>query len=94
MRRRTGKGRIMKFTRYVAWLIVGAGLSGLNSLPAAQSDYPNKPVRFIVPFPPGGNVDLMARAIGQKLSENFGSFIKTEVAKWAKVVKIAGIRLE
>lgn len=75
MRRRTDKGRIMKFTRYVAWLIVGAGLSGLNSLPAAQSDYPNKPIRFIVPFPPGGNVDLMARAIGQKLSENFSQQI-------------------
>lgn len=54
MRRRTDKGRIMKFTRYVAWLIVGAGLSGVSSLLAAQSDYPNKPIRFIVPFPPGG----------------------------------------
>lgn len=38
----------------------------------AQAQYPNKPIRFIVPFPPGGGTDIVARAITTKLSENLG----------------------
>ena len=34
--------------------------------------YPNKAIRMIVPFPPGGGVDLVARVVGQKLSERLG----------------------
>ena len=48
-------------------------LAGTASLPAfAQADYPNKPVRFIVNFPPGGTVDVLTRTVAQKLSERFG----------------------
>ena len=36
---------------------------------AADPAFPTKPVRFIVPFPPGGNIDTHARIVGQKLSE-------------------------
>lgn len=38
---------------------------------AAQA-YPSRPVRFIVPFPPGGGADTVARVIGQKLQEKWG----------------------
>lgn len=34
--------------------------------------FPKRPIRFIVPFPPGGATDVLARIIGQKLSENWG----------------------
>ena len=34
--------------------------------------YPSKPIRWIAPFPPGGPVDLLARTVGQKLSEAWG----------------------
>ena len=39
-------------------------------VPAAG--YPNKPIRFIVPFAPGGPVDVLGRAVGQKMSATFG----------------------
>ncbi|GAB3661623.1 Bug family tripartite tricarboxylate transporter substrate binding protein [Ramlibacter alkalitolerans] len=44
-------------------------LGSLFALPAsAQSDYPNKPIKFIVPYPPGGSTDLVARLMSQWLS--------------------------
>jgi tripartite-type tricarboxylate transporter receptor subunit TctC len=35
-------------------------------------DYPERPVKVIVPYPPGGAVDVMARIVAQKLSESLG----------------------
>ena len=49
------------------------GLLIAVALPAAaQQAYPNKPIRFITPFPPGGSTDPVLRLIGQKLNEAWG----------------------
>jgi len=44
----------------------------LSPILVAGEPYPSKPIRLVVPFPPGGSLDVVARAIGQKLSEAWG----------------------
>lgn len=44
----------------------------------AQSEYPNKTIRLIVPFPPGGSTDIVGRVVAQKLSERLGQSIVVE----------------
>ena len=46
--------------------------------PLHAQSYPNKPIRFIVPFPPGGGTDIVARIIGPKLSERLGQPVVIE----------------
>ena len=45
---------------------------------AAGQGWPSKPVKFIVPFPPGGATDISARMIGQKLSDMWGQSVVIE----------------
>ena len=48
-----------------------------NPLVYAQ-DYPTKPIHIIVPLPPGGSNDVLARLLGQKMSEGFGQPVIVE----------------
>lgn len=54
--------------RLVLTLSCAAALSGI----AEAAAYPARPMRFIVPFAPGGNGDIMGRLLGQRLTENLG----------------------
>jgi tripartite-type tricarboxylate transporter receptor subunit TctC len=60
----------MMRTLYV--LLCAALVAAVPGLAESQSAYPTKPVRMIVPFPPGGGNDLLARIIGQKLGDTWG----------------------
>src|SRR5438874_11668666 len=55
------------------WL-AAAVLAGAVSATAAQS-FPSRPVTMVVPFPPGGNTDLMARALQTELSKALGQSV-------------------
>lgn len=58
------------FRRPARAVLIGALL--LTTAPvAAQADYPQRPIRMLVTYPPGGGVDLAARVIGQKLADTF-----------------------
>jgi tripartite-type tricarboxylate transporter receptor subunit TctC len=58
-------------SRIIAQLI-GCALATLVALPALAQDYPNKPVKIIVPFAAGGPADIYARFLGQRLQEALG----------------------
>jgi len=58
--------------RFLFQTLIALGLIGAM-LPSVQAQgYPNKPIRLIVPFPPGGGNDVIGRIIAQKLTERFG----------------------
>lgn len=61
----------MRLTRREFLVSTSAILAGA-ALPASADAYPSRPVKFIVPFPPGGPVDTTARAFTTKLTEYWG----------------------
>ncbi len=52
--------------------VAGIALAALAVATPAQGNYPNKTIRMIVPFPAGGPTDIIARMVGQKLTDSMG----------------------
>src|SRR5262245_6393999 len=71
--RKDGTGRsAMKILKCLGLALVAVLVAGAGSAPATASDYPNRPVRFIVGYPAGGATDILARLFGDYLSRKLG----------------------
>jgi tripartite-type tricarboxylate transporter receptor subunit TctC len=58
--------------------VIAASLLVLLAAPALADDYPNRAIHWIVPFSPGGATDIVARLVGNKLSEAWGQPVIVE----------------
>src|SRR5437868_2722800 len=80
---RRGRGAFACSLHGSEWLTALTGASNLAvSLiaagPASAADYPNRPIKCIVPCPPGGTTDVLARIIAQWLTEKLGQAVIVE----------------
>src|SRR5688572_33472850 len=66
---------MLKFYGALAAVTLGLALLAATDAAIAQPAYPTKPIRFIVPFPPGGSTDPMARLAAARLSERWGQSV-------------------
>ena len=77
--------------RPFAVLAAALALTALAPLPAqaqqTPGDFPTRPLRIIVPFAPGGATDVLARMIGQKLTD------KTKYLWYPEAVKVAAAQV-
>lgn len=100
-------------------------VAGLPAFPASgeTAAYPSRPIKLVVPFPPGGPLDVIGRLIAQRLTEawgqsvvvdnrpgasgnigadivaksapeQFAAFIAQELAKYARIVKASGAKVD
>jgi tripartite-type tricarboxylate transporter receptor subunit TctC len=66
----------MATRRQVLTSIAGAALPlATSGSLRAQQNYPNRPIKLIVPFPPGGPIDTMARLVGEELTASVGQVV-------------------
>ena len=63
---------------FVRLSVILFAMAALAPQTAAQQAYPNKPVRIIVPYPPGGTADIVGRTIAEKLGVTWGQSVIVE----------------
>ncbi len=63
--------------RQLFWLALSAAL-GLSAVPAQAQTYPDKPVKLIVPFAPGGSTDIVARLVADRMQQALGQAVVVE----------------
>ena len=68
---------VCRLVLVLAWLLAASGLPSAQAQ-AVPPDYPSKPIHFVVPFPPGGPLDTIARVLGEKMSAAWGQPVVVE----------------
>ena len=64
--------------RFATWVACVAAVLGFSSGVQAQGTYPNRPIKLVAPFPPGGTSDVLSRVIAKKLGEALGQPITVD----------------
>ncbi len=77
----------MKFPLFTGCAIAAFAVSGIaTAQDKAAAAYPSKPIRMIVPFAPGGGLDITTRLIGQKLTEKWGQNVVIDTRPGAATI--------
>ena len=63
-----------------------AALATTQAIAQSADKYPERPIKIIVPFAPGGSTDILARVLGQKMLENWGQQVIVETRPGAATV--------
>ncbi len=71
---------VLLSSRHLFMAVFAAMISGFLPVQAAEdpAKYPSKPIRFIVPFPPGGGNDTIARLVGQQMAASLGQQVSID----------------
>jgi tripartite-type tricarboxylate transporter receptor subunit TctC len=82
-------GKYPRMRNVLLGALCAAAMAGLSTSAAAQSvadKYPDKPIKIIVPFAPGGSTDIIARVICQKMTESWGQTVVVETRPGAATI--------
>ena len=65
-------------TLAAGWALAALGLACAPVVQAQSAAWPNRPIRYIVPFPPGGSADAISRLLAAEMSRTFGQQVVVE----------------
>jgi tripartite-type tricarboxylate transporter receptor subunit TctC len=84
---------MIAFSRAGLFALACLASSACGIAPSSASDYPNRPVRWLIGFAPGGPVDIVARIMSQFLSEHFGQqfVVENRAGSGGNIATAAGI---